>query len=63
MNGRVSAYFKNISCDFSEMLVLTYHSTWYHVQENLTLNNTAFEELQPAKKETGKLLSRAKFHD
>jgi hypothetical protein len=44
------------------MLVLTYHTTWYHVPENLTLNNKALEELQPAKKETGKLLSTAKFH-
>jgi hypothetical protein len=63
MSGMVSAYFKNISCDFSEMLVLTYHSTWYHVPENLTRNNKVFEELQPAEKETGKLLSAAKFHD
>lgn len=45
------------------MLVLTYHSTWYHVTGNLSLNNKAFEELQPAKKETGQLLSTAKFYD
>jgi hypothetical protein len=63
MNCSVSVYLTNISCDFSEMLVLAYHSTWQHVPENLTLNNKVFEELQPAKKEMGKLISTAKFHD
>jgi hypothetical protein len=63
MNGRVSASLENINCDFSEMLVLTYHSTWHHVPEKLTLNNNAFEELQPAKKDTEKALSTAEFHD